>query len=358
MVYWLLLAVLLLMTGISKKNIRYGNRNYALVAGKKVYIAIACIMFVLLAGLRNTQVGMDTEMYSVLFRYMQNMRSFKQALNSWQLGGVEPGYALTEYLFSRHLSFQVFLFAMGMISIVPIMVVIYKYSKNYWMSLFLFVAFGYFSFAMNGIRQAVAIGICMIAYIFAKEKKLVPYLFSVAFAMTFHLSAAIFIPVYWLSNIKLNKRTVLIYLVALAVTNIFKNQLFTIANVFGRQVYSSTGDAGGVRMYLFMMATVAVIYFFRHDFIKESPEDNTTLLSMFAIATLIWPIASANAAMFRLYYYYHVFMVFCIPAFLHSQKRNVRFLFTVIFILVSVYYLQVYIIGGNLKYNPYYFFWQ
>ena len=359
MVYWLVLFFLLLLIGLNRQIIRYGGGKSSTIEGRKVYIAIATVILVLITGLRGIQVGMDTRMYNTLFQFMQGMSSFSQAMNSWQSGHVEIGYALSEYLFAKYSNFQTFLFVMGMLSIIPVMMMIYRDSKNFWMSIFLYIAFGYFSFTMNAIRQSVAMGFCIIAYIYAKKKKIIPYFAFVILAMAFHQSAIIFLPVYWLPKIRFTKKTLLVYFILLLIANLFKSQFFSIVNLWGRQTYAVTEDAGGVRMYFFMLISIAIVYLFRNDFIAAAPEENTTLLTMLAVATLIWPIASANAAIFRLYYYYHIFIVFCIPAFLyHLKNRKLKYLFTAFFLLVGIYCLQVYVIGGNLKYDPIIFFWQ
>lgn len=358
MLYWGLLLVLLITVGTSRLKFKTSIREKT-KDGRKIYITFAGILFVVFASLRSIDVGRDTSMYYRLFGYMQSMSSLKEAFSSWMLGGVEPGYAVMEYFFAKYSNFQMMLFVAALFSIVPTMVVIYKYSTDYYMSLFLYIAFGFFSFAMNPIRQAIAIGICMIAFIFAKEKKLLPYLGMIVLACLFHTSAIVFLPTYWLSKIKYNKKTLVVYVMLLAIANLFKGQFFRFINLFSRQEYTSTGDAGGTRMYLFMLASMLLMIIYHNKFIEKDKETNTQLMCMFAISTLIWPIASANAAVFRLYYYYQIFMVFCIPSFIASLGRKVEKLaFKTFFVVIGCYFLQAYIINGALKYSPYTSFWQ
>lgn len=360
MVYWITLLILLATAFICNVNFRTINGK-SLIYGKKVYVCIASFLLVFLASMRSLQVGKDTNMYHTLFIYMSNIGSFKAALKSWQRGGVEILYAVMEYVFSHKANFQIFLSVASIISIVPVMIVIYKYSKNYFMSLFLYIAFGYFSFSMNGIRQSIAIGICMLAYMAARNQNLIQYFILIVIACLFHSSAIIFLPVFWLSKIKITRKTIIIYLGLVLVMNIFKARIFSFMNLFSRQTYEGTAETGGRGMYLFILFILAAMLIWRKEFIENNKnrDDNMTLLSMFSIAALLWPIASLNTAVFRLYYYYHIFMIFAVPAFLDSLKDSyAKVILYLIFIIVGIYYLKIYIIGGELLYSPYSFFWQ
>lgn len=357
MIYWLLLSLFLLLFGIHKMSIRYGYHGNRILTGRKIYIMLAGGILVFIAGMRSTAVGMDTNMYQILFEYVKESNSLRQALTGWQRGGTEFGYVCLEFLISRTADFQIFLWISGVISIIPVMIAIYKYSKNYWMSIFLFVSFGYFSFFMNAVRQSLAMGICMLAFICARERKIIKFLVLVGAAALFHASAIIFLPVYWLNKIKLTRRTVLCYVFLVMIANLFKNQFFQLINIFSRQRYSAVNDAGGARMYLFMLATVFLIWFFKNQFLRDSNEK--VLFYMLAISTLIWPVTSANTSVFRLYYFYHIFMIFSIPDFLESLSGwKERAALYGGFILIGCYYLQNYVIQSSLKYDPYLFFWQ
>lgn len=64
------------------------------------------------------------------------------------------------------------------------------------------------------VRQYIAVGITFISIIFIRERKLLPYLLCVVIAYGFHYSALAFLPAYWIYNLKLSRKKMLIILLA------------------------------------------------------------------------------------------------------------------------------------------------
>ena len=74
-----------------------------------------------------------------------------------------------------------------------------KYSCDYWMSMFLFIAStDYMSWAQNGIRQFMAITICLLATPFLLEKKYFSTILMILIASTMHQSALIMLPIFFI----------------------------------------------------------------------------------------------------------------------------------------------------------------
>lgn len=371
MLYWSIILILFLIC-LTNKKIVFNNKEY--YSTQEYALFIATIVFIIFATLRSDNVGADTKMYHNMYTNMSIFNNFQYARTDWRYGRVEIGYGLLEYIVSRKFPFQVFLMIAAIISIVPIAVAIYRYSENIFLSLFLYIAFGYFSFAMNGIRQAIAIGICFCAFLASREKKFIKFIILIAIATLFHKSALLFIPVYWLEKIPLNKKTIIIYVSALAGSFVFRNPLYRLLNRFSRQSFSENGSAGGIRMFLFMLFLVVLGWMCRNQSINRDNyftqyidadyeiDNNTSkldssLFTMFSISVLMWPIASLNAELFRMYYYYHIFIILYVPSLLKRFNRRYRLLLGGIIVAISCYYLQRYIIDGELLYSPYTFFW-
>ena len=359
MFYWLLLLFLGLMMFLNHYAISFGdnhNLSSKFISGKKIYIVLVTGVMIAFLGLRSVEVGMDTNMYSTLFQYAKDASSFNELRNGWHHANIEIGFVTLEYVVSKYFNFNFFLTVIAIITMVPTMRAIYKYSRNYWMSIFIMIAFGYYSFFMSGIRQGIAMGICFVAYDYAKQRKLVNFLMCIIIAMLFHQSALVFLPVYWLVNIRPTQKTFYIYLGVLVSSIIFGRKIFTLLNQFSRQIYSVNSDAGGYGMYIFMLLTFMVGILFRGNFIKD--DNNKIVFFMIGISIIIWPIASANAGVFRLFYYYHIFLIIYVPNLLSSIKmKNTKIFLTGSYLLVGCYYLYAYVINSGLMFSQYYFFW-
>ena len=126
-----------------------------------------------------------------------------------------------------------FLFIIATFQMLCLALVYRKYSCNYWLSIFIFVAgTDYMSWCHNGIRQFLAITIIMLALPMLLEKKYMQVILIVLFASTFHASALLMLPVVFIVQGKAwNKKSVLCIIsciVVLFFVDQFTNTLDTI----------------------------------------------------------------------------------------------------------------------------------
>lgn len=108
-----------------------------------------------------------------------------------------------------------------------------KYSTNYFLSMFLFVAStDYLSWMYNGVRQFTAVTIIFIATPLILKRKWLPLMLTILLASTIHGSALLMIPVvYIVQGRAWNKKTILLILVcilAFAFADQFTNILDTL----------------------------------------------------------------------------------------------------------------------------------
>lgn len=92
-----------------------------------------------------------------------------------------------------------------------------KYSNNYWLSIFVFVAAtDYMSWMHNGIRQFLAVSITLVSISMFLKKKYVISILLILLAATFHASALLMLPgLFILQGKAWNKKTVLVLIAAL-----------------------------------------------------------------------------------------------------------------------------------------------
>ena len=93
---------------------------------------------------------------------------------------------------------------MYLLSLISLAFAIYlkHYSEDYLISILLFIVLGIMGFCMAGMRQAIAIGILMFAYRYARERRLFSFLLCCLIAFGFHNSSLVFIFIYPLLAIK------------------------------------------------------------------------------------------------------------------------------------------------------------
>lgn len=83
-------------------------------------------------------------------------------------------------------------------------------SKNIPMSIAIFVAIGIYYFSLNGMRQALVIAIFFYSIKYIEKQELKKYLISIVLASTFHLSALLYIPFYFLTTRRISNKLILV----------------------------------------------------------------------------------------------------------------------------------------------------
>ena len=84
-----------------------------------------------------------------------------------------------------------------------VFIAIYRISEHRAFAVLMFVLTSNFFLTMNIVSQFIAISICLISCEFAEKRKPLPFFLLVGLAITFHSSAIVFLPVYFLPRLKI-----------------------------------------------------------------------------------------------------------------------------------------------------------
>lgn len=194
-------ALNLLFFSISDKNLQ-----------KRFIVYIYFIFLFCIYILRDFSVGSDIFGYYEIYNAASYHNWFD---NSWIY--MEPGYVFLMKLFNTlGFSFRFFMAILYLIFIIPLAHFILKFSKDVVLSLIIFTCFTFFVFSMSGLRQTVALGICLIAFDLAQKNGLrnfLIYCICILIAFSIHKSAFIFIPAYFIMRTPINWKIIFIYLI-------------------------------------------------------------------------------------------------------------------------------------------------
>ncbi len=103
---------------------------------------------------------------------------------------------------------------------------IFDSSKNACQSIFLLMTTTLYFFALNGIRQGIAVAIFLYSIKHIKERKLLKYMLVILLATSFHTIALIFIPLYFICNIKIPPKTGVIVIAVSVISAPFVGSIF------------------------------------------------------------------------------------------------------------------------------------
>jgi len=197
-----------------------------------ILIAVLSVAMFFMSILRATTVGIDYVMYMDYFwKVCDGGLPYVFSLENpyWR----EIGYSLLEYVISLFGSTPlIYSTGVALVCLSLNAVFVYKYSPSVWLSMFIFIAFGFFGYTLCTIRHQIAIAIFMFALPYLQQKRFVPYLLIVLLTATFHKSMLIWIPVYFLAQLAMDWRTYTFYGVCLVLYFLFSEQVLSVVTQY------------------------------------------------------------------------------------------------------------------------------
>lgn len=178
-------------------SIRFQNK-------KKVFLIMSGICIVLIMGSRYFISGFtDESTYNYLYqRYTQiDFQEFRRL----QGGKIEFGFYFLYWCLARLFTWPQFgVYFITAICVVSFFRYIYRNSDDPFFAVMIFLAFDVFSFYMAAYRQCFAMCLCLFALEYAQKKKFWKYILLCLLAFFMHKSALVFLPVYFLMQLKPN----------------------------------------------------------------------------------------------------------------------------------------------------------
>ena len=263
-------------------------------------------------------VGNDYINYSVYFRRIAN----------GQEQSVDLGYKLMNYLIAKMgLNFQWVIIIISLISFALLIIAIHKYSGNYALSYLLFMVSGYFYLlGINQIRQFTAVGIVCLAYQYIEKEECLKYIILVLIAGTFHFTAFILIPFYWILNKKWRASIFFMICMVLLPFNLFYNKImvFLFATFLPRYLNSNyISKSFSIDIpYLCMILTVFLLTLIYAHLLEEK-RYNRIFINCIWIGTIIALFGSWLPEYKRFVYYFFVPAFFILPQIFVVEKRKI-----------------------------------
>lgn len=245
---------------------------------------------VLFAGLRDRQIGTDTGTYIRHFHASDTLdivserQDFGYYLLSWVARSLSDNYA-------------VLLTLIALVVVSCYLAAITRLVKRYETAIYLFVALSIYTFSFNGARQGMAAAICFFAIPFLLERRLWPYLAFVAVAATFHRTALIALPLYWIATPHVRWQRLAVLGVATAVTVAFLGIFVGLAadllsDRYAR--YGEAGEGGGEVWVTYLVGQGALLYWFKRV-VPDTDGRYARLLNVYLVG-LVPAVASTVAS--------------------------------------------------------------
>lgn len=248
--------------------------------GKLIYCVSMGLFFTILAGMRYL-TGYDYALYWPTFTQTYNLDWYDL---SYDLDRMERGYLMINKLISNFTmeGFVIFFF-FGAVYAVGVMWFIHRFSSNPWMSVAAFLCFGLLFNSFCFMRQYTATMILMWALIDIKENRPLRFVVLALLASTFHLSALIFLPFYFILKIPLNR--VILPFAALGGILIFSfsDELYILAARIYYQRNITTPETVGILPWpvIGFIIMLIVCLLWRPELVKKNPFNSILVNCLF-----------------------------------------------------------------------------
>lgn len=335
------------------------------------FVLMTFSVIIFFASLRSSVA--DTAAYVSMFKsYPSDLSQIDGLLNG--VAKRYPGFlVLTVILKTFTSDYNVWFTIIAVISGICVMIPIYKYSSNFGVSAFLFMASCQFSWMFNGMRQFLVASIIFACTGLVLRKKFIPYAIILCLLSTIHISALILIPIYFIvTGEPWNKRTMLfvgVIILAILFTSKFTGMLEDVVEntdyVTSMEEFKKTDDGTSI-MRIAVESVPVIIAFVYRNRIKDKLTPIIKLsINMSLVSSgiyIISKIARSGIMLGRLPIYFSMYNLILLPwliknIFNKEEKRLVYYLMIVLY-LVFFYYQMVITWDGfgyaskilNLKY--------
>ena len=307
------------------------NRRHRLIVCTLVII----ILLAGFAGLR-TQCN-DTGAYRHIYALITD--------SSWEMSdksvGSNPLFNWVNYQLKMHgVSTQNFLMFWAFLTVGCYIAFVHRYSANYSLTVFLLFTTGCYTFAFAGIKQAAAVGVAVIAVIFALKKKRLLFIVGIAIAMLIHPYALMYLLVPFMEFRPWTKKTYWVLAIFLAAGFLLRPLLGTVVNIttlIGEEYTVSSFTEEGVNIFRVLVCNVPLTlsFIFRKRLFVDSSKTENLMVNLTMINGAIMFVGLFGTANYfaRLANYFLIFQSLSLPWMLKKIGGRDRKMLTALMVL-------------------------
>ncbi|WP_078432586.1 EpsG family protein [Metabacillus halosaccharovorans] len=348
-VLWATLLIVFIFTFLARYiPANSAGLDYTNLRPNKFMIFIVLTCLVLVSGLRNT-IG-DTYFY---------MHAYETIDFTWKytLENKDPGFSVLQmYLKNISNDPQILLFITALVTNLLIVITLYKYTKMVEIGFYVFITSGLFTVSMNGVRQFLAASFIFWATKYLLTGQFKQYFFIVLFASTFHGSALILLPIYFIVRREAWTRVTFILLTFAILVVLgfeqFSKILFTVLEDSQYGDYSNFEEGGANILRVFVDAVPIVIAYFGRDKLRELWLKSDIIVNMSLIGLLFSIIATQNWIFARFNIYFSLYNLILISWIIYLFKDNSRrFVYFGLLVCYLLYFYYEQVISLNMYYQ-------
>ena len=317
-----------------------------------VYFVVILVL-ALVSGLRY-RVGADYMAY--YYGYQGYIDDLPNSIRLWD----EPGYGVLAWIgahFYNNGASAIFLAAL--ITVGLSLIIIFKHTNRVLLASFLYVTLGCWHGSFNGIRQYLAAAVLFYGFDYLRDRKLLRWIMVVFIASLFHRSVVVMVVLYFITDIKINWKNLLLVLSVTILLVFSFNRQITFANFIMGKDYNPLGGytSHAVNRLRVMAACVpAVAFYVEYRDYDEVTKEETFYINISIFHAAIRVATMNSALLYRIGIYTTLFQVLAITELLKGVSSVNRRIIT-LGIVIMQYIMWWYEISGSSNLIPFQFIW-
>lgn len=194
----------------------YCFRHIKGIGSKRFFLAVCLVQLTLIIGLRDG-VGADFYSYLKIYNYIDGIWQYQYRYRS-----VEFGYELLNKICTLvGIPFWGLNLIIAFITNYFLIKAIQEFHYNPYLSIFLYISLFFFYHSMNQVRQGMAMTIGLYALSQLSKKKNKKFFIFLILAELFHIVAITYLPLFFLSKLKIKRIVICQYVFITIITIIF-----------------------------------------------------------------------------------------------------------------------------------------
>lgn len=343
-----------------------GNSSQTNMVIRRRQVTLMGFLLFLFAALRSPEVGIDVLGFQrgdagYYLEYLQDSEMSFGEIFDYRVGRDPVFHCFLKVLSYLWPSPQFMLIVVGAIFSFGFSYFVYHSKGNVLLIYMMLIGFRIFPFSMSALRQAIALGIIYIAYIYLRDEKYVKYLILTGLAMLFHQSAMVFL----LALLIMRIRPVYVYVsvAVLLLVNFVGGQVITYlaSSFFGGRFDGYLARSanmefeGGATFFIYISFYLLLLANTRS--LKKVDPSYEKKFALVTVGIFFSIIGQSMDNAFRVAYYF-IFLLFPATSLLldnlFRNKNDRGMIYFTMSVLLAIQYV---LLGPGAGTDNYQFFW-
>lgn len=349
-ILWINLAIVFILSFFSRYFAAPSTGMYTSVPIKpnKLLVLGVLLSLALVSGLRSN-IG-DTFFYKHIYETNTFTWEYIQSQK-------DMGFAILQRILKNYSNNpQILIFTTAIITNILIIAVLYHYSRMIELSTYVYITGGLYLISMNGMRQCLAAAIVFAATKFLIEGSLIRYILVVLFASTFHESALVLIPIYFLVRFKAwSKATFILLLFSIVIVigfDKFSSVLFSALKDTQYGHYQNFNEGGASTMRVAVTGVPLIIAYFGREKLRKICPESDFIVNMSVIGIVFMIVSTQNWIFARFSIYFSLYQLILISWIIKLfSEKDQRVIYYGLLICYFLYYYYESVISLNIIYK-------